>query len=438
MKKQNPPTSISNIHMNIYNDMLKEILNLLCKPLSETIKLAIVVCIDGDESIYPDHLNIKSILSQKNWQKDFLFKNIKMRIICYAGDDYSSQMGNSLYENKTYPVFDLFMERILNDLTKTISGDLTEGCMTSYWEADYIPVQSVIDFLDCKDLPLDINVLTYISSLSYETAPCTGKIVFIDDDNNIKKMIHCSRPILQFKEAIYFKRENSRTIRKLLETTKNNTYLLASKFSNSMAITGIAYDIENERLLKNNYILEFGGHMHWCMKYNRMTAFEYKNGCYYIADDFNQAKNYLKSLYTHYQDSETKQKNIQLAKTLISEAYQQEHGALIIISSHASDEAERLCTKKRGIRIAPPYDILENKDMICPVTSIDGAILLDETFKCHAIGVIVDGIAADGDVSRGSRYNSALTYIKWLHDTYNYSAWAIIISEDRMINIIES
>lgn len=437
MEKQTTQAFIPDIHMDCYNDMLKVTLGVLCSPLSETIKLAVIVCKDGRKSIYPERLKIESIMSQKNWYKDFIYNDIKIRIVCYAEGDYFSQMGSSLFEHGTFPVFDLFMERVLADLGNIILGDLPENCATLHWEADYIPVQSVIDFLDSKDLPLDVNALTFISSLSYETAQCAGQIIFFDSYDQIEEIIRGVCPVLQFEKAVYLKRENYRIIRKLLEIAKNKTYLLASKFSNSMAVTGIACDIENERILKDRYVLEFGGHMHWCMKYNHMAAFEYKNGYYYIADDFNPEKSYLEFLNRHYRDSETKQQDIQLAKTLIREASGQEHGALVVVMDHASDEAERLCSKKRGLRVSPPFHILEYKEMICPVTSIDGAILLDETFQCHAIGVILDGVAAVGDASRGSRYNSALTYVKWIHNEYKYSAWAIVISEDRMINIVE-
>lgn len=438
MKNEIKTVPLSNIHINFYNNMLKETLNKLCTSLSDTIKLAIIIFNDENQLIYPDNINLKSISTTKNWFKSFLFNDISIRIICYAEDAYSSKMGNSLYDNESFPVFDLFMERILTGLTKIISEDLAEGYTTSYWEANYIPLQSVIDFLDCKDLPLDVNSLTYISSLSYESVHCTGKIIFVDNYNKIKEMINTNTPILQFEEAIYIKKENCQTIRKLLEIAQNKTYLLAFKFSNSMAITGIAYDIENERILKNNYILEFCGHMFWRMKYNSMVVFEYKNGCYYIADDFNPEKNYQHFLSKHFKNLIDEQEQIKLAKTLITEASKQKHGAIIIISDHAAKEAKRLCSKNRGVRVSPPFDILKNKDIIYSVTSIDGAILLDESYKCHAIGVILDGIAEKGDVSRGSRYNSTHTYVKWVYKKFKISSWAIVISEDCMVNIIEA
>ena len=47
------------------------------------------------------------------------------------------------------------------------------------------------------------------------------------------------------------------------------------------------------------------------------------------------------------------------------------------------------------------------------VTNIDGAVLIEPSGICHAIGAILDGLATEkGDSSRGSRYNGALRYVQ--------------------------
>lgn len=53
--------------------------------------------------------------------------------------------------------------------------------------------------------------------------------------------------------------------------------------------------------------------------------------------------------------------------------------------------------------------------------------------SCHAIGVILDGVAKDGCTpSRGARYNSAIRYV----DTSTAQRLAFVISEDRTLDII--
>jgi hypothetical protein len=73
------------------------------------------------------------------------------------------------------------------------------------------------------------------------------------------------------------------------------------------------------------------------------------------------------------------------------------------------------------------------EEMLERVSGIDGSILIDPSGVCHAIGVILDG-EATGNCSpaRGSRYNSALRYVK----AANSRRLAIVVSDDRTVDIV--
>jgi DNA integrity scanning protein DisA with diadenylate cyclase activity len=69
------------------------------------------------------------------------------------------------------------------------------------------------------------------------------------------------------------------------------------------------------------------------------------------------------------------------------------------------------------------------------VTNIDGAVLIEPSGMCHAIGAILDGLATEkGDSSRGSRYNSALRYV----NSSKYPVLAVVVSEDGWIDLLPS
>src|SRR5690606_32013578 len=69
------------------------------------------------------------------------------------------------------------------------------------------------------------------------------------------------------------------------------------------------------------------------------------------------------------------------------------------------------------------------------VTNIDGAVLLSPSSECHAIGVILDGLASErGEPSRGSRFNSALRYA----ESNNSPCLTVVVSEDGIVNLISS
>ncbi|MCU5303196.1 diadenylate cyclase [Bacillus toyonensis] len=89
----------------------------------------------------------------------------------------------------------------------------------------------------------------------------------------------------------------------------------------------------------------------------------------------------------------------------------QPHGTMVVITKEDQREAERLCNQ--GFLINKTNEIQDS--IVKGITAIDGAILLDDTRFCYAIGVILDGIANEkiGTISRGARYNSALRYLNY-------------------------
>lgn len=109
-------------------------------------------------------------------------------------------------------------------------------------------------------------------------------------------------------------------------------------------------------------------------------------------------------------------------------AADQGHGALLVISDKAEDEAARL-----GGQVKPCPLTISN---VPAFTAIDGAVLIDPSGMCHGVGVILDGQATvSWDASRGSRYNSALRYV-WTKRKEGHQCLAVVISEDGMINLL--
>jgi len=113
---------------------------------------------------------------------------------------------------------------------------------------------------------------------------------------------------------------------------------------------------------------------------------------------------------------------------LVEAAEMERHGTMLVISIAAEAEAERLssqATRLEPCQLTP--------EMLSRLTPIDGAVLLDVKGVCHAIGVILDGLADKaGDPARGSRYNSALRYVA----TRNEPCMAIVVSEDGGVDVV--
>lgn len=108
----------------------------------------------------------------------------------------------------------------------------------------------------------------------------------------------------------------------------------------------------------------------------------------------------------------------------------QKKGAMIVIMKDAESEAIRLA--KQCITIKP---LKLNSDLILSLTGIDGSVLIDLNGIAYAKGAILDGIVGyNGDASRGSRYNSALTYEE--HRGMEKPTMIIVVSEDETVNVI--
>lgn len=108
----------------------------------------------------------------------------------------------------------------------------------------------------------------------------------------------------------------------------------------------------------------------------------------------------------------------------------QDTGSMLVFIKDAAAEARRLRNQCIGIK---PVKL--NEELLLSLCSIDGAVIMDLDGVAHAKGAILDGIAGfEGDASRGSRYNSALTY-------YEYRGWKkptmiVVVSEDGMVDVI--
>ena len=112
---------------------------------------------------------------------------------------------------------------------------------------------------------------------------------------------------------------------------------------------------------------------------------------------------------------------------LVSYAVEAEHGTMLVVSRNAAQQAADLTKPNRGIK---PFD--PDEGTITAASVIDGAIMVDLEGKCHGIGVILDGLAGDGEnPARGARYNSAIRYLRGHQDSL-----IVVVSEDRTVDIV--
>jgi hypothetical protein len=115
---------------------------------------------------------------------------------------------------------------------------------------------------------------------------------------------------------------------------------------------------------------------------------------------------------------------------LSNAAVNSSRGCILVFLADAKEEAKRL--RNQCISIKPKK---LNEETIGVLTLIDGAVIVDLDGFAHAKGVILDGVVGlEGDASRGSRYNSALTYCEYRGQ--EKPTMIVVVSEDGMVDVI--
>lgn len=256
-----------------------------------------------------------------------------------------------------------------------------------------------------------------IASMKYEGAVGIGKMIIAPKDHKNVKVT------LQLKEPIRV--SDYRKVRKFLELSDNSSAII----SDTALIYGLGelrgkYNPKEETLFEIN----FTSHFKWELSHdnNPLMVVEYREPSLPV-EKINREKFY--SDFPRLFDGISKEQ-IDDLWDISMEATKQRHGTMLVISDDAANEAIRLGKQCFTLK---PLKLTEK--IIQQITSIDGAVLLDRDSTCHAIGVILDGLATEkGDASRGARFNSAIRYYEQFGK--ETSLVLVIISEDGMINLI--
>ena len=230
-------------------------------------------------------------------------------------------------------------------------------------------------------------------------------------------------PVLTLETPVPLR--DHRSIRKLLELTEGNTGLV----SDASHVFGLGFPVEEEHLQYEPLAtIHFTNHYGWELRHADHTLMRVVSNTPRLPQGKVQADNFARVLRQVFSDID--QTGVDYLWELALEASAQSHGTMLCISAGARPEAERL--RRQCFRVVP-------RAMTPPVlrqaSSIDGAVLIEPTGMCYAIGVILDGQATEkGDSSRGARFNSAVRYVS----SSPYPCLAIVVSEDGGIDLLPS
>jgi sensor domain DACNH-containing protein/sensor domain DACNG-containing protein/DisA checkpoint controller-like protein len=265
-----------------------------------------------------------------------------------------------------------------------------------------------------RRLFFDCNAISY---LRYERAETTGRLLLARRGHpNVE-------PVLTRRTALPI--SDHRAVRKVLELSSDDLPAAGDGYQ----VYGLArltgrYDETRQDL----YAVRFVGQSNWEFYHGAHLLMRVVDGRPELPDIQLESRfeTQLREMYPGISAS-----NIESLWSLVQAAGEARRGAVVVISEEAAAEAARLepgCTRVEPVKMGPK--------LMRRVCAIDGAVLLDPSGVCHAIGVILDGMASatTGDASRGARFNSALRYAR----SVRHPSLIAVVSEDGGTDLLTS
>lgn len=258
-----------------------------------------------------------------------------------------------------------------------------------------------------------LEAIAAVSGWRHEGNEVGGRLLIVSDNDERNALR------VRFDRAVPL--NESRSVRKLLEMTREGNMLL----SDGLSVYGIAAPSAN---LDKLFSVEFLGQFDWVLSYGSLPVLRVESNEARLPKRALDVDRLRHALQREFPSNDTGT-ILDLAESVSGAA----HGALLVITSEASSEAIRLGSQGTPVRPLSP-----SPSDIRALAAIDGAVILDPTGVCHAVGVILDGIAvAEGTAGRGARYNSSIRYVESRYMARRErGCLAIVVSEDRTVDFV--
>ena len=256
--------------------------------------------------------------------------------------------------------------------------------------------------------PSDLfSTLNTVASLTYERAGAKGNLT-VTSRENLEKWL-----TVKFKNPVGLR--ESRAMRKILQLSDSTMSVLADSTR--------AYGLGKSKTAPDVVEVSITGHAQWEASVNGDKFVRVSYGKATIPNQQIE-KDELKDTA----ERTIGNANINRIWNIVQTAQKNGQGATIVVSKDPEAETSRLSTE--GMPIEPDY--LESEEIV-GLCSVDGAVIIGLDGRCHAFGVILDGVADEsGDRARGARFNSALRY----QNRKTPRSMIIVISDDGTIDLL--
>lgn len=257
--------------------------------------------------------------------------------------------------------------------------------------------------------------LNLISSLLYEGARGVGRLLLANPKHpGIEYQLRFRTPV---------RIHDPRWTRKVLQLAGPTSALVAdSEHVYGLGRLLSSHDPEDQSV----FAVDFLDHYNWELRCGELVLLRSLYGEPTLPSEIIEADAFISNLARMFPTST--EETLARFWQLFNAAAHQKMGSMIVITEDAESEALRLDAQSTNIQ---PVEL--SVELLQQASAIDGSILMDPQGYCHAIGVILDGPANDQCTpSRGSRFNSAVRYIR----SGTVRRLAIVVSEDRTVDVL--
>jgi DisA bacterial checkpoint controller nucleotide-binding len=253
-----------------------------------------------------------------------------------------------------------------------------------------------------------------ITTQHYEGGAAAGRLIIARRDHP------ATRLDIQFRRPTRLSR--SRAVRKLLETSSRQQALISSGSEVYGIGAAAAYDAEGQDLYEVNVL----AHATWEFSHAGVPLMRVAYSRAALPSPVIGPERFTDLAQRVF--AAEAGLDVEALWQQIQAASRAEHGTMVVVTAAARAEAERLHSQA-----TPIEPVILADDVVRHVSRIDGALLLDPSGTCHAVGVILDGVAAGaGDPARGARYNSAVRYL----EQAAAATLIVVVSEDGGIDLL--
>ncbi len=360
-------------------------------------------------------------------------------------NNFESAQEDNKSNDKVYNCVFGYIINTFGDLKQMNDSELKSAVNLSVNEAVQKINTEINDWISQScNRELTMQDICELSNMNYESATCGGKIILIKDNCDLTYEIRFSED--EYKIPFQFSGKDLKFVRKLLEAADDSLALVLKSHEDSEG-KKIWLPMGFCSVPKNQSYptISIKGKLCWEFYASKKKVI-FSKGKYLICKDDESVRKELED-FNKVNDSIS----ISALKKLIEiiRTSKDIHGALLIfLDDLQKEKVDSLCLHKYGIKVDNANnkqitltDSDDNIRIISRLCKIDGALVFDKNGTLLSISTILDGcVVNDGDIGRGSRYNSTRTFVDYYVNYNNHTGlkcYGLVISEDGYVNFVK-